>query len=103
MKRSASRAASSSSITCTKASFCIRKFLPGHGAEREIEDRAALRIGPHADPAAVRLDDRAADRQADAHAMHLGREERLKQLSCDFLGDAGARVGDADLDHSAVG
>src|SRR5690606_37244783 len=103
MKRSESRAASSSSITCTKPSFCIREFLSGHVTEREVEDRAALRIGPHADAAVMRLDNRAADLQADAHAMDLGGEERLKQLPGDFIGDARARVGDADLDHSAVG
>ena len=38
------------------------------------------------DPAAMRLDDRPADRKADAHAVLLGRDERLEQLRGDHIG-----------------
>ena len=47
----------------------------------------------------MRFDDRSADGQADAHALLLGRHERLEQLLGDGRADAGARVCDADLDQ----
>ena len=51
------------------------------------------------DAAAMRFDDRPADRQADAHAVRLGRDERLEQLRRDRRRDAGAGILDDDLDQ----
>ncbi len=47
----------------------------------------------------MRLDDGARDRQADAHALTLGGDERLEQLRADLRRDAGPGIGNADLDH----
>src|SRR5262249_61433558 len=69
-KASAWRTASSSSITWTMdLSGGIAEILPARGPQREAEDRSAVRIGLHRDLPAVRLDNGAADRQADTHAV----------------------------------
>ena len=78
---------------------------PAHartGRERqgEGEDGAAARRGVGPDAAAVGLDDRAAHREADAHALGLGGHE-----GCEDLGageDARPVVGDRDPDGTAV-
>src|SRR5580692_531464 len=99
-KASESRSASSSSMTCTIAgSDDIAGFLLGQDRQREREYRAAAGIGPRHDRAAVRLDDGARDRQTDAHALSLGRDERLKQLRADLGRDSRPGIGNADFDH----
>ena len=50
------------------------------------------------EPPAVRLDDRAGDRQAHAHAVRLGGEERVEDPRERAGGDAGAGVAHGDLD-----
>jgi N-ethylmaleimide reductase len=47
--------------------------------QREAEGQAATRILAGSDPPAVRLDDRAADRETEPHAVALGRGERLEE------------------------
>ena len=47
--------------------------------KRKSEHCAAAGIGLGPDAALVRLDDRAADRQAETHALALGRHERVEQ------------------------
>ena len=47
----------------------------------------------------MRLDDRAADREADAHPAGLGGDEGLEQPVRDLVRDAGAGVRHGDLDH----
>ena len=52
---------------------------------------------------AMRLHDRPADRQADAHAVLLGCHEGLEQLRGDDSTMPGARILNADLDEAVVG
>src|SRR5262245_9381756 len=101
---SESRAASSSSMTCTMGpSDGIVDYLTGNGAQREPEDRAAAWIGLATDLPAMGLDDGTGNRQADAHAMRLGGDERLKELGCHLWRHSNAGVGNADGDHSVSG
>ena len=69
----------SSSTTNTMALSSLMRLLLGDG-QREPEDRTMrlVRAGPQ--PPAVRLDDRAADRQADADAFGFRRVKRLEHL-----------------------
>ena len=67
--------------------------------KRNTVPAARVRLRPQ--PAAMRLDDGAADRQPDAHAVALGGDERLEQPRQDFRPNAAAGVGDADQHHSA--
>ena len=48
-------------------------------------------LGSDPDASAMRLDDGARDRQADAHALALGGDERLEQLLGDLRRDARSR------------
>src|SRR5215472_16155530 len=99
------RTASSSSMTWTTGSdgAVIVHVLLRHRAQREAEYRSAAGICIGPDSAAVRFDDRPADREPDPHAVALRRDERLEQLRHDLWGDADAAVGHADLDHAALG
>src|SRR5690242_14576800 len=99
-----SRRPSSSSMTCTTrnaAAFsdAIAVLLFVDERQREGEDRAAARIWPLRDRAAMRLNNRARDRQPDAHAVGFGGDEGLKELVGDLGRDAAAGIGDADFDH----
>src|SRR5690606_3220917 len=55
------------------------------------------------DAPAVAVDEVAADRQPDAHAIGLGGAERLKQAALDLVGEAGAGIRDDDLDLTWAG
>src|SRR5262245_28879210 len=102
-KASAWRTASSSSITWTMdLSGGIVEILPGRGPYGELKDRSAGGIGLHRDLPAVRLDNGAADRQADAHAVALVGDEGLEELRHQFRRDPGAGVGHADGDHIVI-
>src|SRR6516225_8011189 len=80
-KASASRTASSSSITWTMdLSDAIARLLPPRGPYGEAKDRSTARIGLHRDLSAVGLDNGAADRQADTHAVALVGDEWLEEL-----------------------
>src|SRR5215831_4712943 len=102
-KASASRTASSSSMTWAMGlSDGIAELLPGRRPQREAKDRSADRIGLHRDLSAVGLDNRAADRQADTHAVALIGDEGLEELRHQFRRDPGSGVGHADGDHLVV-
>src|SRR6516225_4320226 len=102
-KASASRTASSSSITWTMdLSGGIAEILPAGGPYGEPEDRSAARIGLHRDLSAVRLDNGAADRQADTHAVALVGDKGLEELRHQFRRDPGPGVGHADRAHIVV-
>src|SRR5262245_54100208 len=78
-KASASRTASSSSITWTMdLSAGIAEILFGRGSQREAKDRSTTGIGLHRDLSTVGLDNGAADRQADTHAVAPVGDERLE-------------------------
>src|SRR5262252_6012563 len=99
-KASAWRTASSSSMTWTMdLSGGIAGILLGRGPQRETKDRSTARIGLHRDLSAVGLDDGAADRQADTHAVPLVGDKGLEELRHQFRHDPGSRVGHADGDH----
>src|SRR5262245_20481810 len=103
-KASASRTASSSSITWTMdLSAGIAEILSGsRGSQREAKDRSTAAIGLHRDLSTVGLDNGAADRQADAHAVALVGDKGLEELRHQLRRDPGAGVGHADDDHIAV-
>src|SRR5215475_358674 len=102
-KASASRTASSSSITCTMGlSAGIAEILSGRGSQREAKDRSTAGIGLHHDLSTVGLDNGAADRQADTHAVALVGDKGLEELRHQFRRDPGSRVGHADGDHIVV-
>ena len=73
----------------------------GEGKPAPCHNRAIVEV-LRLDPAPVALHDRPAQRQADAHAFGLGGEEGLVQPGDHFLGQAGALVGDGELDHAAL-
>src|SRR6266481_9156017 len=101
LRRNASdwRTATSSSITWTTWLFDKRRLLEPCRAQGEAEDRAAARPRIDPDPAAMRLDDGPADRQAQSHALALGRDERLEELRGDFGSKPGPGIGDAHFDR----
>src|SRR5262245_51276766 len=102
-KASAWRTASSSSITWTMdLSGGIAGILPGRGLQREAKDRSTAGIGLHHDLSAVGLDNGAADRQADTHAVALVGDKGLKELRHQFRRDPGPGVDHADGDHVVV-
>jgi len=61
---------------------------------------SVIRLGPQA--ALVSLDDRPADRQADTHAVDLGREERVEQLVHAVAVEAHAGVPHRQADPVAI-
>src|SRR6516162_11294443 len=78
---STSRTASSSSITCTTDfSAGIAGILLRRNRQSKTKDGSSGGIRRHSDPSTVRLDDGAADGQADTHALRLAGDERLEQL-----------------------
>ena len=50
------------------------------GGEREVEGGPSIAILPCADVSPMRLDEGSVDRETHAHAVGLGREERLEQV-----------------------
>src|SRR3546814_8730197 len=66
----------------------------------ESEHAAAALARFEEQPPLVVLDDRAADRKADAQAVVLGGEERREQLVLLGRTEPGAAVADADLDFA---
>src|SRR5690348_14998286 len=70
-------------------------------AKAQCEHRAALVAVRRADRAAERFHQAMADRQAEARALarRLGREERIEQPRQIRWRDAGAVVGDRELDR----
>src|SRR6516225_6063488 len=102
-KASAWRTASSSSMTWTMdLSGGIAEILPAGGPHRKPKARSADGIGLHPDLSAVGLDNGAADRQADTHAVALVGDKGLEELRHQFLRDPGPGVGNADGDHIVV-
>src|SRR4029077_2979480 len=79
-KDNESRAASSSSMTCTTGLSCIADLLVAHSSERKVEHCPSTRVGFGPDLPAVRFDYGSTNRKAYTHAMQLGRDKRLKQL-----------------------
>src|SRR5215211_8484072 len=67
--------------------------------KRDAETRAPVRPRGDVDPAVVCVDDLANDRQAEAGALWLGREERTEDLVDDVRRHAGAVVHHIDLHH----
>src|SRR5262245_24902224 len=97
------RMASSSSMTWTiKASDGIADLLRADGTDRKAEDCAAIGVGFHPDSTPMSLNDRARNRQPDSHALRLGRNKRLEQLSGNLGRNAGTGVGHADHQHVVV-
>src|SRR5215467_12703659 len=102
-KASAWRTASSSSMTWTMDLLAgIAEILPARGPYGEPKDRPTGGIGLHRDLSAVGLDNGAADRQADTHAVALVGDKGLEELRHQFLRDPGPGVGNADGDHVVV-
>src|SRR5262245_16444356 len=102
-KASAWRTASSSSITWTMdLSGGIAGILPGRGPQREAKDRSTAGIGFHCDLSTVGLDNSAADRQADTHAVTLVGDKGLEELRHQFRCDPGPGVSHADGDHIII-
>src|SRR5262249_61842644 len=95
-KASASRTASSSSITWTMdLSAGIAEILSSRGSQREAKGRSTAGIGLHRDLSTVGLDNGAADRQADTHAVALVGDKGLEELRHQLRRDSGAGVGQA--------
>ncbi len=63
-----------------------------------MKGAAAVVVGSKPEAAFVPFDDRPADGQAHAHAVGLGREERLEDFCRGVGAHAGAAVADEDLD-----
>src|SRR6516164_4896187 len=102
-KASASRTASSSSMTWTMGlSDGIAEILPPRGPQREAKNRSTRGIGLHRDLSTVGLNNGAADRQADTHAVALVAHKGLEELRHQFRCDPGAGVGHADGNHVIV-
>src|SRR5438034_3685479 len=70
----------------------LRRVRSLRGRKSEVEDGAVRPVGGGPQLAAMRLDDRAADRQPHAHPAGLGREEGAEYLIQVVRGDAAAGV-----------
>src|SRR5215475_16116029 len=92
------RTATSSSITWTTWLDGMNRLLAGP-AQGEAEDGAAARAVLDPDPAAMRLDDGAADREPESHALALGGDEGLEQVRGHLGRQSRPGIGDADLRH----
>src|SRR5262245_21445663 len=71
--------------------------LVARHAQGEAEYRAAAGALVHPDLSAMGLDDGAADREPQAHALLLGGDEGLEEMRPDLGREAGPRIGDTDL------
>src|SRR5664280_2738956 len=83
-------------------SGCIVDVSFVYDRKSEMEYCSASGIGLHPDSSVMRLDDGARNRQTDAHALTLGRYERLEQLLGDLGRNSRTAVGYADPDQTAV-
>src|SRR5574337_48850 len=88
---------SSSTMKTVGFGFNACSLLPRR-RQREAEPCAAPGARIDRDAAAVGLDDRAADRQPDADAVALGREERVEDPIEHRRVEPGSGVGHLDLD-----
>ena len=86
-----SRTSGSSSTTNTMHSGALMRLAGGQG-EMEHSPTWLVRYGP--EPAAVRLDDRAADRQSHSDTLRLGGEKGSKQLRRLLRVDSRPGIGD---------
>src|SRR5262245_5452889 len=84
-------------------SLPIAGTLLPRSSHGKVKHRSAGRIGLHRDPSTVCLDNGAADRQANTHAMTLISDKWLEELRSQFRWDARARISYADGDHIVVG
>src|SRR5262249_38297840 len=80
----------------------IAEILPGRGPQREAKNRSTRGIGLHRDLSTVGLDNGAADRQADTHAVALVGDKGLEKLRHQVRRDPGPSVGHPDGDHLVV-
>src|SRR5262245_3440899 len=99
-QRNDSRIARSSSTTKTIGSGGIA--IPLRRRQQDMEGGAARRVRRDPELPAMDLDDRAADRKPEAHAVLLGREERLEEARRGALRQAAAGVAHDELDGVAV-
>ena len=83
----------------------LRRFAveAGGGAELHDEFRAGGEVSFGADGALVFLHDFGGDGEAEAGAALLGGEVGEEEALAHLVGEAGAGVGDAELDHAGVG
>src|SRR5688572_20846663 len=86
-------------MTCTTLVDCIPEILVGYSGHGKAECGPAPRTRLHRYLTTVAFDDGARNRQADAHSVAFGRDERLKELIHNFGSDARPTVGNADLDE----
>src|ERR1700722_4999459 len=91
--------ATSSSTTWIVRSAGIEIPLRQHRRESEAKEGSAFGVRFELEAAAVRLDNRAADRQAHAHTTALGGYEWLKNVVSNIGVDAGSAVGDGEFDQ----
>src|ERR1700722_20964976 len=91
--------AASSSTTWIVRSAGIEIPLGQDRRESEAKEGSAFGVRFELEAAAMRLDNRAADRQAHAHAAALGGYERLKNAVSHVGVDAGSAVGDGEFDQ----
>src|ERR1700729_2770804 len=91
--------AASSSTTWIVRSAGIEIPLRQDRRESEAKEGSAFGVRFELEAAALRLDNRAADRQAHAHAAALGGYERLKNAVSHVGVDAGSAVGDGEFDQ----
>src|ERR1700733_8452758 len=91
-RSSEKRTAASSSTTWIVRSVGIEIPLGRDRRESEAKEGSAFGIRFELKAAAVRLDNRAADRQAHAHTAALGGYERLENVVSHVGGDAGSAV-----------
>ena len=80
-------------------SGCGRRWVGG-GAEFEDEARAGGLVLFGADGAVVFLEDLGGDGEAEAGAALLGGEVGEEEALAHLVGEAGAGVGDGELDHA---
>jgi len=72
----------------------------GGGAEFDEEARARGKVLLHSDGALVLLQYLGGDREAEAGAAAFGGEVGQEETLAHLVGDAGAGVGDGELDHT---
>src|SRR5690242_2661196 len=86
--------AASSSMTWTVLPVAIGKLLGGHNGKGKPENSTTIAVRLHAHLAAMIFHDGARYREADAHALRLCRDKRLKQLRGDLRSDAAPSIRD---------
>jgi hypothetical protein len=76
----------------------VARSASGGNRQHDAKNRPTSEVLFRPDTAAMRLDNRIADRQADTHAGLFGRDKRLEQPFANVVGEPGPIVADADLD-----